>query len=155
MDGFPARHLGARLAIGRRQCAPVPSGRAPGPSRTGFLYIKSGAAWSLQQWCSKQQCQSSGEASSSCRCSVGTKHSQPSRELRGLPSRTMRGSELSLLLLALVLCQAPRGPAAPVSTGAGGGTVLAKMYPRGSHWAVGKCPYSEIPGLFSSEGLTS
>ncbi|XP_031222186.1 gastrin-releasing peptide isoform X1 [Mastomys coucha] len=49
----------------------------------------------------------------------------------------MRGAEISLLLLALVLCQAPRGPAAPVSTGAGGGTVLAKMYPRGSHWAVG------------------
>lgn len=63
----------------------------------------------------------------------------------------MRGAEISLLLLALVLCQAPRGPAAPVSTGAGGGTVLAKMYPRGSHWAVGKCPDREIPGLFSSE----
>ncbi|XP_057556375.1 gastrin-releasing peptide isoform X2 [Hippopotamus amphibius kiboko] len=47
----------------------------------------------------------------------------------------MRGREFPLVLLALVLCQAPRGPAAPVS--AGGGTVLAKMYPRGNHWAVG------------------
>ncbi|XP_004422643.1 PREDICTED: gastrin-releasing peptide isoform X1 [Ceratotherium simum simum] len=47
----------------------------------------------------------------------------------------MRGRELPLVLLALVLCQAPRGSAAPVS--AGRGTVLAKMYPRGNHWAVG------------------
>nr|P63152.2 RecName: Full=Gastrin-releasing peptide; Short=GRP; Contains: RecName: Full=Neuromedin-C; AltName: Full=GRP-10; AltName: Full=GRP18-27; Flags: Precursor [Cavia porcellus] len=47
----------------------------------------------------------------------------------------MRGPELRLVLLALVLCQAPLGPAAPVSVG--GGTVLAKMYPRGNHWAVG------------------
>nr|XP_008259697.3 gastrin-releasing peptide [Oryctolagus cuniculus] len=47
----------------------------------------------------------------------------------------MRSRELPLVLLALVLCQAPRGPAAPVS--AGGGTLLAKMYPRGNHWAVG------------------
>ncbi|XP_016078972.1 PREDICTED: LOW QUALITY PROTEIN: gastrin-releasing peptide, partial [Miniopterus natalensis] len=37
------------------------------------------------------------------------------------------------VLLALVLCQAPRGPAAPVPAE----TVLAKMYPRGNHWAVG------------------
>lgn len=75
----------------------------------------------------------------------GTARSQLHRELRGLPAGTMRGFELPLLLLALVLCQAPRGPAAPVSAGTGGGTVLAKMYPRGSHWAVGKCPDSEIP----------
>ncbi|XP_032326317.1 gastrin-releasing peptide isoform X2 [Camelus ferus] len=47
----------------------------------------------------------------------------------------MRGREFPLVLLALVVCQAPRGPAAPVS--AGGGTLLAKMYPRGNHWAVG------------------
>ncbi|XP_045043843.2 LOW QUALITY PROTEIN: gastrin-releasing peptide [Desmodus rotundus] len=47
----------------------------------------------------------------------------------------MRGCELPLVLLVLVLCQAPRGPAAPVP--AAGETVLAKMYPRGSHWAVG------------------
>ncbi|XP_010601678.1 gastrin-releasing peptide isoform X1 [Fukomys damarensis] len=47
----------------------------------------------------------------------------------------MRGPELPLVLLALVLCQASRGPAAPVPEG--GGTVLAKMYPRGNHWAVG------------------
>ncbi|XP_007933738.1 gastrin-releasing peptide [Orycteropus afer afer] len=47
----------------------------------------------------------------------------------------MCGRELPLILLALVLCRAPRGQAAPVP--AGGGPVLAKMYPRGSHWAVG------------------
>ncbi|KAK2495281.1 hypothetical protein MC885_008874 [Smutsia gigantea] len=47
----------------------------------------------------------------------------------------MRARELSLVLLALVLCQASPGPAAPVP--AGGGTVLDKMYPRGNHWAVG------------------
>ncbi|XP_025853349.2 gastrin-releasing peptide isoform X2 [Vulpes vulpes] len=52
-----------------------------------------------------------------------------------LPARTMRGRELPLVLLALVLCQAPRGPAAPVPGGQG--TVLDKMYPRGNHWAVG------------------
>ncbi|XP_059975450.1 gastrin-releasing peptide isoform X2 [Mesoplodon densirostris] len=47
----------------------------------------------------------------------------------------MRRRDFPLVLLALVLCQAPRGPAAPVS--AGGGTVMAKMYPHGNHWAVG------------------
>ncbi|XP_008147816.3 LOW QUALITY PROTEIN: gastrin-releasing peptide [Eptesicus fuscus] len=47
----------------------------------------------------------------------------------------MRARELPLVLLALVLCQAPRAPAAPVP--AAGETVLAKMYPRGNHWAVG------------------
>nr|XP_048275619.1 gastrin-releasing peptide [Myodes glareolus] len=68
----------------------------------------------------------------------------------------MKGFELPLLLLALVLCQAPRGPAAPVSAGTGGGTVLAKMYPRGSHWAVGhlmgKKSTDESPSLYVSEG---
>ncbi|XP_035865984.1 LOW QUALITY PROTEIN: gastrin-releasing peptide [Phyllostomus discolor] len=53
--------------------------------------------------------------------------------LPGLPARTMR--ELPLVLLVLVVCQAPRGSAAPVP--AAGETVLAKMYPRGNHWAVG------------------
>ncbi|XP_058133820.1 gastrin-releasing peptide isoform X1 [Dasypus novemcinctus] len=47
----------------------------------------------------------------------------------------MRGRELPLVLLALVLCHAPPQRAAPVP--AGRGTVLAKMYPRGNHWAVG------------------
>ncbi|XP_036891063.1 LOW QUALITY PROTEIN: gastrin-releasing peptide [Sturnira hondurensis] len=47
----------------------------------------------------------------------------------------MRGRELPLVLLVLVLCQAPRGPAAPVPAAAE--TVLTKMYPRGNHWAVG------------------
>lgn len=37
----------------------VPGGRAPGPSRAGFLYIKSGASSSLQQWRSKQRWQRS------------------------------------------------------------------------------------------------
>ncbi|KAK2094296.1 hypothetical protein P7K49_028034 [Saguinus oedipus] len=46
----------------------------------------------------------------------------------------MRGRELPLVLLVLVLCQAPQGPAVPMP--AGGGTVLTKMYPRGNHWAV-------------------
>lgn len=59
MNGSPGRHPGARLAKGRRQCALVPGGRAPGPSRAGFLYIKSGASWSLQQWRSKQRWQRS------------------------------------------------------------------------------------------------
>lgn len=47
----------------------------------------------------------------------------------------MRRRQLPLVLLALVLFQAPRGPAAPLPAGAG--TVLDKMYPRGNHWAVG------------------
>lgn len=59
MDGSPGRHPGARLAMGRRQCAQVPGGRAPGPSRAGFLYIKSGASSSLQQWRSKRRWQRS------------------------------------------------------------------------------------------------
>lgn len=73
-------------------------------------------------------------------------HSPPSlaAALRGLPAGTMRGRDFPLVLLALVLCQAPRGPAAPVS--AGGGTLLAKMYPRGNHWAVGECPARSSPG---------
>lgn len=61
-----------------------------------------------------------------------------------LPARTMRGRELPLVLLALVLCQAPRGPAAPVPGGQG--TVLDKMYPRGNHWAVGECPARSVLG---------
>lgn len=55
----------------------------------------------------------------------------------------MRGRELPLVLLALVLCQAPRGLAAPVLEA--GDTVLAKMYPRGNHWAVGECPARASP----------
>ncbi|XP_052598315.1 gastrin-releasing peptide isoform X1 [Peromyscus californicus insignis] len=152
MDGFPDRHPGAWFAIGRRQCAPVPGGRAPGPSRAGFLYIKSGASWSRRQWRS-----SSLEPSLLSLLRPGQRaRSQLHRELGGLPAGTMRGFELPLLLLALVLCQAPRGPAAPVSAGTGGGTVLAKMYPRGSHWAVGhlmgKKSTDEFPSLYESEG---
>nr|XP_020765738.1 gastrin-releasing peptide isoform X1 [Odocoileus virginianus texanus] len=40
-----------------------------------------------------------------------------------------------LVLLALVLCLASRGSAAPVTVGRA--TALTKMYPRGNHWAVG------------------
>uniref|UniRef100_A0A8D2JTE4 Gastrin-releasing peptide n=1 Tax=Sciurus vulgaris TaxID=55149 RepID=A0A8D2JTE4_SCIVU len=67
----------------------------------------------------------------------------------------MRGPELPLVLLALVLCQAPLGPAAPAPVG--GGTVLAKMYPRGNHWAVGhlmgKKSTGETPYLPQGDGL--
>ncbi|XP_006891825.1 PREDICTED: gastrin-releasing peptide, partial [Elephantulus edwardii] len=47
----------------------------------------------------------------------------------------MCGRELPLVLLALVLCPAPRGHTASASDA--GGPVLPKMYPRGNHWAVG------------------
>ncbi|XP_027624867.1 gastrin-releasing peptide isoform X2 [Tupaia chinensis] len=60
----------------------------------------------------------------------------------------MRGRELPLVLLALVLCQASRGPAAPAP--ASGGTVLAKMYPRGNHWAVGHLMGKKSTGEFPS-----
>ncbi|XP_004409879.1 gastrin-releasing peptide isoform X2 [Eumetopias jubatus] len=67
----------------------------------------------------------------------------------------MRGRELPLVLLALVLWQAPRGPAAPVS--AGSGTVLDKMYPRGNHWAVGhlmgKKSTGESPYVYEGASL--
>lgn len=75
---------------------------------------------------------------------------RPLRALQGLPAGTMRGRELPLVLLALVLCQAPRGPAAPVPAGAG--TVLDKMYPRGNHWAVGECPARSSPRRDPSPG---
>ncbi|KAL4692359.1 gastrin-releasing peptide [Rhinopithecus roxellana] len=60
----------------------------------------------------------------------------------------MRGRELPLVLLALVLCQAPRGRAVPLP--AGGGTVLTKMYPRGNHWAVGHLMGKKSTGESSS-----
>ncbi|XP_026351730.2 gastrin-releasing peptide isoform X1 [Ursus americanus] len=67
----------------------------------------------------------------------------------------MRRRELPLVLLALVLCQAPRGPAAPVPAGAG--TVLDKMYPRGNHWAVGhlmgKKSTGESPRVYEGGSL--
>nr|XP_008522860.1 PREDICTED: gastrin-releasing peptide [Equus przewalskii] len=50
---------------------------------------------------------------------------------------------------------APGGPAAPVS--AGGGTVLAKMYPRGNHWAVGhlmgKKSTGESPDVYEGQSV--
>nr|XP_054316846.1 gastrin-releasing peptide isoform X1 [Pongo pygmaeus]XP_054316848.1 gastrin-releasing peptide isoform X1 [Pongo pygmaeus] len=60
----------------------------------------------------------------------------------------MRSRELPLVLLALVLCQAPRGRAVPLP--AGGGTVLTKMYPRGNHWAVGHLMGKKSTGESSS-----
>ncbi|XP_008012112.3 gastrin-releasing peptide isoform X2 [Chlorocebus sabaeus] len=60
----------------------------------------------------------------------------------------MRGRELPLVLLALVLFQAPRGRAVPLP--AGGGTVLTKMYPRGNHWAVGHLMGKKSTGESSS-----
>ncbi|XP_076991447.1 gastrin-releasing peptide isoform X2 [Tamandua tetradactyla] len=58
----------------------------------------------------------------------------------------MRRRELPLVLLALILCQAPREQAAPALEG--GGTVLAKMYPRGNHWAVGHLMGKKSTGEF-------
>ncbi|XP_037662206.1 gastrin-releasing peptide isoform X3 [Choloepus didactylus] len=67
----------------------------------------------------------------------------------------MRRRELPLVLLALVVCQAPREQAAPAS--AGGGTLLAKMYPRGNHWAVGhlmgKKSMGETPYVYEGRNL--
>ncbi|KAM4841006.1 gastrin-releasing peptide [Thomomys bottae] len=67
----------------------------------------------------------------------------------------MRRLELALVLLALVLCQAPRGPGAPVP--GGGGTPLAKVYPRGNHWAVGhlmgKKSTGESPDILEGDSL--
>ncbi|XP_003914475.1 gastrin-releasing peptide isoform X2 [Papio anubis] len=60
----------------------------------------------------------------------------------------MRCRELPLVLLALVLFQAPRGRAVPLP--AGGGTVLTKMYPRGNHWAVGHLMGKKSTGESSS-----
>ncbi|XP_049638022.1 gastrin-releasing peptide-like [Suncus etruscus] len=61
----------------------------------------------------------------------------------------MRAPELPLVLLALLLGQAPRGPAAPVP--GPGGPALTKMYPRGNHWAVGhlmgKKSTGELPDI--------
>ncbi|MXQ95783.1 hypothetical protein E5288_WYG021681 [Bos mutus] len=67
----------------------------------------------------------------------------------------MRGREVPLVLLALVLCLAPRGWAAPVTAGRGG--ALAKMYTRGNHWAVGhlmgKKSVAESPQLHEEESV--
>nr|XP_019584908.1 PREDICTED: LOW QUALITY PROTEIN: gastrin-releasing peptide [Rhinolophus sinicus] len=67
----------------------------------------------------------------------------------------MRGRELPLVLLALILCQAPRGPAAPVPEARE--IVLAKMYPRGNHWAVGhlmgKKSTGETPYVYKGGSL--
>lgn len=144
MDDFRER-LSRRpqLAIGRRQSAPVCCGGAPSPPSSGLSY-KIGAWWRLQQWRGRRR-RSFSEVlvQRSLVLGDGALSTQPRRALEGLPSRTMRGRELPLVLLALVLCQAPRGPAAPVPEARE--TVLAKMYPRGNHWAVGECPARTSP----------
>lgn len=69
--------------------------------------------------------------------------------------RAMRAPELPLVLLALLLGQALRGSAAPVP--GPGGPALTKMYPRGNHWAVGKCPERRLPapGLGDPDPVSS
>ncbi|VTJ92019.1 Hypothetical predicted protein, partial [Marmota monax] len=98
---------------------------------------------------------SSLEVQSSFAAPPGAAHSPPglAAAIPGLPAGIMGGLELPFVLLALVLCQAPLGPAAPVPVGEG--TVLAKMYPRGNHWAVGECPGRKSRALLSPEGSAS
>ncbi|KAM5219673.1 gastrin-releasing peptide [Hipposideros larvatus] len=156
MDDFRER-LSRRpqLAIGRRQSAPVCCGGAPSPPSPGLSY-KIGAWWRLQQWRGRRR-RSFSEVlvQRSLVLGDGALSTQPRRALEGLPSRTMRGRELPLVLLALVLCQAPRGPAAPVPEARE--TVLAKMYPRGNHWAVGhlmgKKSTGETPYVYKGGSL--
>ncbi|XP_068958867.1 gastrin-releasing peptide-like [Petaurus breviceps papuanus] len=59
----------------------------------------------------------------------------------------MRGCEISLVLLALVLYEAPWGTAAPLPSG-GMGNLMAKIYPRGNHWAVGHLMGKKSAGDF-------
>ncbi|XP_054984586.1 gastrin-releasing peptide [Sorex araneus] len=77
------------------------------------------------------------------------------RAPRTRPAGAMRARELRLALLALVLCQAARGPAAPLP--GPGGPAVAKMYPRGNHWAVGhlmgKKSTEESPDAFEPGSL--
>ncbi|XP_045313866.1 gastrin-releasing peptide isoform X2 [Leopardus geoffroyi] len=119
-DGCPHRPGSARRAetserSGPRRGSPPPR---PRPRRR----IKSGPGGG------------GGGGGDALRVPVLGRRSVPSAH-SSLPARTMRRRQLPLVLLALVLCQAPRGPAAPLP--AGTGTALDKMYPRGNHWAVG------------------
>uniref|UniRef100_A0A5F8G8N5 Gastrin-releasing peptide n=1 Tax=Monodelphis domestica TaxID=13616 RepID=A0A5F8G8N5_MONDO len=59
----------------------------------------------------------------------------------------MRGCEVSLVLLVLVLSEAPRGAAAPVQS-IDLGDPMAKIYPRGNHWAVGHLMGKKSAGDF-------
>ncbi|XP_027724896.1 gastrin-releasing peptide isoform X2 [Vombatus ursinus] len=59
----------------------------------------------------------------------------------------MRGCEISLVLLALVLCEAPWGTAAPLAS-VGLENLMAKIYPRGNHWAVGHLMGKKSTGDF-------
>ncbi|XP_072455649.1 gastrin-releasing peptide [Notamacropus eugenii] len=59
----------------------------------------------------------------------------------------MRACEISLVLLALVLCEAPWGTAAPLPS-VGVENLMAKIYPRGNHWAVGHLMGKKSTGDF-------
>ena len=120
--------------------------RSPPTPPPGLAY-KVGASWRLQQWRGRRRRRRRSSEVLVLRLASAVKARSPpslAAALRGLPAGTMRGRDFALVLLALVLCQAPRGPAALVSAGAG--TVLAKMYPRGNHWAVGECPARSSAG---------
>lgn len=143
-------------AAGRRQSAPGGGRRAPRPvlrpppSPPPGLPYKVRGSW-------RRRRQRRGRSGGALRVRVlapllrgDSALRRPHRALQGLPAGTMHGRELPLVLLALVLCQAPRGPAAPVPAGAG--TVLDKMYPRGNHWAVGECPARSSPRRDPSPG---
>lgn len=158
VDGcFPGQASGSTLTIGRRQCAPVPSGRAPGPSRAGFLYIKSTG-----------RVESAAVALGSSSGRAPEKHLPPVAALLG--QRTLSPVESSEGF--------PPGPcAAPSSRSCcwlwssarrlGGqlpryqqAQVEALSWPRCIPAAatglwVSVPPYGEIPGLSFSEGLTS
>ncbi|XP_051851190.1 gastrin-releasing peptide [Antechinus flavipes] len=59
----------------------------------------------------------------------------------------MRGCEISLVLLVLVLCEAPWGTAAPLQS-VSVENLMAKLYPRGNHWAVGHLMGKKSTGDF-------
>ncbi|XP_074850434.1 gastrin-releasing peptide [Carettochelys insculpta] len=64
---------------------------------------------------------------------------------------------LSLGLCALALLQVRGGAAAPLQA-SGGASSLAKIYPRGSHWAVGhlmgKKSTGDFPSVYEEENKT-
>lgn len=145
MDGF-RRRLSRRPGSLEEDVRALGSAaeEPPAPPPLPRLPYKVGAAWRLQRRRGRRR-RSSSEVPllRSLHRGESALCAPPRRALQGLPAGTMRGRELPLVLLALVLCQAPRGPAAPVP--AAGDTVLAKMYPRGNHWAVGECPARASP----------
>lgn len=126
--------LGARARYRETSELSGPRWRSPRPPRPGS-HIKSGLGEGGSSGADD------GGAPRGPRPAVAPRFGKRTREL---PVGTMRCRELPLVLLALVLCQAPRAPAAPVR--AAGETALAKMYPRGNHWAVGECRRARAPG---------